>query len=172
MPLDGERRDVKAGALQAVDIPAEVAPAHLEGLNHFAIEIGGRLDEFGQRRNFKRRIFFDRAAGEVADPTGLERPGFFRVQPLRAVCENTALHLEADGIEFDHAEAAEEFLRGIEDVVVVDLGVVPENPALRASVGLGGPAFDLVAQRVLALVGVGKISVVEDEESAGQHNTR
>ena len=116
------------------------------------------------------RIFFDACRGEIADPAGLESPGFFRVQPLGAVGENAALHLEADGIEFDDAEAAEEFLCGIENIVVVDLGIFPENPALRAGVGLRGLALDLVAQRVLALVGVGEIGVVENEKRAGEND--
>ena len=131
VPLDGEGRDVEAGALQAGNVTAQVAPAHLKRLNHFAIEVGRRLDEFGQRGDLERGVFFDGAAAEIADPAAFESPGFLRVQPLGAIGENAALHLEADGVEFDDAESAEEFLRRIEDIVVVDLGILPKNPALR-----------------------------------------
>jgi len=80
---------------------AKIAPAHLESLNHFTIEIGGRFDEFGEVIEFEGRVFFDGAAGEVAHPTGLESPGFFRVEPLRAGGEDAALHLKRGGVEFD-----------------------------------------------------------------------
>ena len=33
-------------------------------------------------------------------------------------------------------EAAKEILRGIEEIVIVDLGIFAKNPALRAGVGL------------------------------------
>ena len=168
VPLNGEGRDVEPGALQAENVAAKVAPAHLERLNHFTIEIGGRLDEFGQRSYREGRVFFNGAAGEVADPAGFECPGFFGVEPLGAIGKDAALHLEGDGIEFDDAEAAEKFLRGLEDVVIVDLGIFAENPALRAGVGLRGLSLDLVTKRVLALVGVGEIGVVENEKRGGK----
>ena len=78
----------------------------------------------------------DGAIGEIADPAGFEGPGFFSVEPLRAIGEDAALHLKGDGIEFDDAEAAKEFLRGIEEIVIIDLGIFAEDPALRAGVGL------------------------------------
>src|SRR5262249_25920980 len=74
--------------------------------------------------------------------------------------------------QFDDGEAAEEFLFGVEEVVIVDLGIFTKNPALRARVGLRGLALDLVAQGVLALVGVGKKSVIEEQEQPCEHHSR
>jgi len=175
LPLNGEGRSVKAGATQAVDVAAEIAPAHLKGLDDFAIEIRGRLNEFGESGDDKGRVVGDGGAGEIADPAGFEDPGFFVIEPAGAVGENAAANLKGSGIELDDAESAEELLGGIEQIVIVDLGISAEDPALRVSVGLRGFVFDLVAQGVLTLVGVGKIGVVEDEQSgsdgqAGEEN--
>ena len=69
------------------------------------------------------------------------------------------------GIEFDDGQSAEQILRGIEQIVIVDFGVLAEDPALRPCVGLRRFALDLVAQSVLALVGVGQIGAVEESKT-------
>src|SRR5215470_380803 len=156
-----------------MNVAPEVAPAHLESLNDFAIEIRRGFDELRERSHYKRRVPFDGTFGvEVTNPAGLQGPDLFSFQPLRAIGKDAALHLESDRIEFDDAEAAEEFLLGVEEVVVVDLGTFAKDPSLRTRIGLCRLAFDLVTQGVLALVGVGEIGVVEKQEQPGEHHAR
>jgi len=90
----------------------------------------------------------NRSVGEIADPAGFQHPRFLRIQPTRARRVNPPAHLEGGGIQLDNAEAAKEFLRGVEEIVIVDLVVFSKDPALRARVGLRGAAFDLVAQGI------------------------
>ncbi len=78
----------------------------------------------------------DDTFGKFADPAGFKSPGFFVVEPLSAVGEDAAAHLESGGVEFDDGEATEEILLGIEEIVIVDLVVFPKNPTLRTGVGL------------------------------------
>ena len=167
VPLDVEGGDVEAGVAKTFHVFAEFGPAHLEGLNDFAMEVGGRLDEFGECGDVEGRVASDGAFGKIADPAGFEDPGFLGVQPVGAGGEDAALHLKCDGVEFDDGEAAEELFGGIEEIVVVDLGIFPKNPALRAGVGLRRASLYLVVEGVLALVGVGEIGFVEDEKSCG-----
>jgi hypothetical protein len=167
VPLDGEGGDVKAGLVEAVDVTAKVAPAHLEGLDDLAAEVGGRLGEFGESGNGEGCVADDAGSGKIADPAGFKDPGLFGVEPARAGGEDAAAHLEGGGIEFEDGEAAEKFFVGIEEIKIVNLGIVTENPALGTGVSLRRLALDDGAKRVLALVGVGEIGVVQDEEDGG-----
>ncbi len=72
--------------------------------------------------------------------------------------------------QFDDGKSAEQILLGIEEIVIVNFGIFAKDPALRAGVGLRRAALDLVAQSVLALVGVGKIGAVEDEQTAREES--
>lgn len=171
VPLNGEGRDIEAGAVEAVDVAAEIAPVHLKGLDDFAIEVRRRFDEFGESGDLEGRIADDGVAGEIADPTGFEEPGVLVVEPASAGGENAAADLEGGGIQFEDGKAAEEFFFGVEEIVVVDLVILAKNPALRAGVGLGRATLDDGAVGVLTLVGVGKIGVVEDEKSGGNGDT-
>ena len=170
MPLDGKGGDVETGAVQSFDIAAEVAPTHLESLDDFAMEVGGRLGEFGKTLDLEGLVTGDNTFGEVADPAGFEDPGAFGIEPTSPRGEDTAFHLEGGGVELDDTETAEEFFVGIEELVIVDLEIFTENPALRAGVGLGRLAFNLVAERVLTLIGVGKVDVVENEKARSERD--
>jgi hypothetical protein len=135
------------------------------------VEVGGRLGKFGESGDLEGLVADDRALVEIADPAGLEDPGVFGVEPASARGENAALHLEGGGIEFDDTESAEKLFGGIEEIVIVNLEIFPENPALRAGVGLRRLALDLVAERVLTLVGVGKVDVVENEKAESENDS-
>ena len=140
-------------------------------MNDFAIEIGGWLDKFGKRGDLEGRVLSDFAVGKVTGPAGFQHPGFFGSQPARARGKNATTHFKRGGIEFNDSEPAKKILCGIEEIVIVDLGIVAEDPALRPRVGLRGAAFDLVTERVLALVGVREIGAVEEQQSAGKCTT-
>jgi len=170
VPLDGKGGDVEAGAVQSFDIVAEVAPTHLESLDDFAMEVGGGLGEFGKTLDLEGLVASDSTVGEVAHPAGFENPRVFGVEPTGARGEDTAFHLEGGGVELDDTETAEEFFVGIEEVVIVDLEIFTEDPALRAGVGLGRLAFNLVAECVLTLIGVGKVDVVENEKARSKRD--
>ena len=170
MPLHGEGGDVEPGKLQTPDVTIEVEPVHLDGLYDFAIEIAGRLTQFGQRGHFKGRVATDFSVGEIADPAGFQDPGFFGREPVGARRKNAAAHIECGGIEFDDGKSAEQILLGIEEIVIVNFGIFAKDPALRAGVGLRRAALDLVAQSVLALVGVRQISTVEDEQTSREES--
>lgn len=168
VPLDEEVGDVEASRVEAVNIAAQGSEIHLRGLADFAIEIAGRLGKFGEGSGDEGLVEGDGAAGEIADPAAFEDPNVLRIGPVRAGSEDAALHFESARINFDDAEAAEGSLSGVEDVVIINFGVFAEDPALRLSVGLRRATLDLVAEGVLALVGVGEISFVEENHAGGE----
>src|SRR5712691_5087204 len=86
-----------------------------------------------------------------------------RFRPPSTRCENAAAQLEIGWINFQDTKSAEQVLRRIKEIVIVNLVVFPKDPALRMSVRLGRPSFDLVMQCVLPLVRIRKISVVEQD---------
>ena len=70
---------------------------------------------------------------------------------------------EGYGIELEGGDVGEGVLVGIEELVVVDGVVLAEDPlAVRAQVSLRGLALDFVAQRFLALVGLGDVELIEE----------
>ena len=79
--------------------------------------------------------------------------------------------MKCSGIEFEDAEAAKEILVRVEKFVVIDFAVFSEDPLVRGlKIGLRRAPFDLVAQSILALVGIGQEGVVQQEHSAS-HQT-
>ena len=88
--------------------------------------------------------------------------------PVGAVGVDAARDGEARGVELEDGDVAELVAIGIEELVVVDVVVLAENPfAIGAQVGLRRLALDLVVQRFLALVGVGQVELVGKEQSHG-----
>ena len=76
-------------------------------------------------------------------------------------------------VELKHADVAELIAVGIEELVVVDVVVLAENPfAVGAEIGLRRLAFDLVVERFLPLVGVRQIELVGEEECQPQSRQR
>ena len=168
MPLHGEARGIESGFVQADDVLAELAPVHLIILANFTAEVRGRLGNFRKRLDFEGAVAGYFAAVEIANPSAGENPGIFGRLPGGAGGEDAAPHLESDRVEFKDAEAAEEIAVGVEQFVVIDLAVLAENPLMRRlKISLRRTAFNLVAQRVLLLIGVGQIGVVEQEHTGG-----
>ena len=81
--------------------------------------------------------------------------------------------LEGVRIELEYGDAAENIAVGIEELIVINVGVLAEDPlAVGPQVGLRRFALDFVAQRVLTLVGVGEIELVRQKEHPGdQHGS-
>ncbi len=83
---------------------------------------------------------------------------------MRAIGIDAARQLESCGIELEYREVAKLVAIGVEKLVVVNIGVLAEDPlAVRIQIGLRRLALNLVAQRVLPLVRVGKIKLVEEK---------
>jgi hypothetical protein len=88
-----------------------------------------------------------------------------------AVGVNAAGDGEAGAIDLKDGDVAELVAVGIEELVVVDVVVLAENPfAVGTQVGLRRLALDLVVQRFLALVGVRQIKLVGEKQSHRQHS--
>ena len=82
---------------------------------------------------------------------------------------DAARQLEGVGIELEDGDAAEDVLVRIEDAVVINLVVLPEDPlAIGLQIGLRRLALDLIAQNFLLAVGVRDVELVEDEQRPTQ----
>src|SRR5712692_10152618 len=99
------------------------------------------------------------AVGKISHPAAFEHPNLLRLRPSGARCENAAAQLEICWINFQDAESAEQVLRRVKEIVIVDLIVFSKNPSLRMSVRLRRPSLDLVMQGILPLVRIRKIGV-------------
>ena len=141
--------------------------SYLVILANFATEIAGGFGEFRQRIGREREVARDLAvAVEIANPASGEHPGVFAGLPARAGGKDAASNFKRMRIKLEDIQAAEELAVGIEELVIVDFVMFAEDPlARRLEVGLCGPAFDFIAQCVLALIGVGKKGVVEQEHA-------
>ena len=84
------------------------------------------------------------------------------------VREYSPLHVKCARFEFHHRQSREEILVRFEQVVIIDFSFLAKDQALRAGIVLRRAAFNLVAQRVLALVGVGKIDIIHDDHACRQ----
>src|SRR5882757_3193090 len=75
-------------------------------------------------------------------------------------------------IELEHGKASEDITIRIEELVVVNRRVLAKDPlAVGPQVGLCGSAFDEIAERVLPLVGVGKIDLIGEEQNSGDQGS-
>src|SRR5439155_27110613 len=154
--------------MPSLNVTPQFPPAHLESLFDFAVEVTGRLGELRQRSNRGQVLVADdRAISTIPYPAPCEDPNFLRLRPSRARCTAAPTHLKASRIEFKHRESAKEVLRGVEEIVVINLRALSENPALRMSVRLRRAAFDQIMKRVLPLVCIRQIRVVERDHSHG-----
>src|SRR5450631_64241 len=87
---------------------------------------------------------------------------------MRAIGGDAVRDLESVRIELENGDSAENVAVGIEELIVINVGVLAEDPlAVGAQVGLRGLALDAVAERVLTLVGVGEIELVREKKHAG-----
>ena len=93
--------------------------------------------------------------------------------------EDAPVQAESCGIHLENREVPEGVCVGVEEPVVEDAVRLAINPLpVGPVVGLGRPVLDAVAERVLPLVGSGKVAVFEDEhcgasdEGGGEHGQR
>src|SRR5260370_8700262 len=121
--------------MQTFDITTQFAPAHLERLPNFAVEITGGLGELWQRSDRRKPLVADnRAVYKIAYPAAFENPHLWRFRPPRARCKNAPPDLKSRRIDFQHGDPAKKILRGIREIVVVDFCVFTDDPSLRSCV--------------------------------------
>ena len=158
--------------MQIVDVRSQFAPAHLERLAHFAVEVAGWLRQFGEQGDGEASVAGDRSVGEITDPAGLEHPGLLRFFPARALRINAPAHVEGCGIQLQNIQLTKEIPRRVEELVVINFPVFAEDPLVAwMEIGLGRLALDLVAKSVLLLVGVREIGVVENQHRGSQRES-
>src|SRR5580700_40070 len=88
-----------------------------------------------------------------------------------AVGGDAVRNLKGVRIELEHGDAAKNIAVGIEELVVINIRVLPEDPfAVGTKIGLRRLTFDFVAQRVLTFVGVRKVELIGHEKHAGDHH--
>src|SRR5580698_283099 len=88
-----------------------------------------------------------------------------------AVGGNAVRDLKSVRIKLEHGNATKDIPVGIEELIVIDVGMLPEDPfAVGTKIGLSRLAFDFVAQCVLTFVGIGKIELIRHEKHAGDHH--
>src|SRR6267143_2811341 len=152
--------------MQAINVVAQVEQVHLKRLPHLAVEIAGRLGQFLRSRRGKTLIMRNGAVGEIPHPASLEHPNMLRFRPPGTRRENAAAQLEIRWINFQNAKSSEQVLGRIKEIVIVNLVVFAEDPALRMSVSLWGPSLDLIMQGVLPLVCIRKIGVIKRDHGS------
>ena len=112
----------------------------------------------------------DGGAVQCAVPALLVDPAIQIFGPVSAVGMDAASDGEAGAVELEDGDVAELVAIGIEELVVVDVVVLAENPfAVGSQVGLRRLALDLVVQGFLALVGVRQVELVGEKQSDGYY---
>src|ERR1700675_2613398 len=107
--------------MQAFDITTQFAPAHLERLPNFPVEITGGLSELWQRGDRRKPLVPDnRAVCKIAHPAAFEHPHLWRFRPPGARCKDAPPDLKRRRIDFQHGEPAKKILGGVEEIVIVD----------------------------------------------------
>src|SRR5690349_12595011 len=113
------------------------------------------LGYHGKCSHVKGSIVLDRSTAEVTLPPLGTNPTLQTVLPMRPVGVDPFGQLESGRIELEHSQTAELIAIGIEELIVINVGMFSKDPfAVRIQIGLGRLTLDQVAERVLALVGV------------------
>ncbi len=164
MQLHSEAHDIEAALLQVANVATQFLIVHLGVLLHFLLEIGRCLRQFGEGSDVERVVVGDGGDVERAIPSLLVDPAIQIVGPVRALGVNAAGDCKRGAVELENGDIAELVAVGIEELVVVNVVVLAENPlAIGTQIGLRRLAFDLVVQRLLPFVGVGQIELVSEE---------
>ena len=154
--------------LQVADVAAQLFVIHLGILLHFLLEIRRRLGKIGEGGHVEHPVVGHGRDVERAFPALFVNPAIQIVGPVGAVGVDAARDGEAGGVELKDGDVAELVAIGIEELVVVDVVVLTENPfAVGAQVGLRRLAFNLVMQSFLALVGAGQVELVGEKQANG-----
>src|SRR5208283_4005068 len=124
--------------------------------------------QFGVSGGIELAVVLDGGAAQAALPSLLVNPPAHGVRPVRAIGGDAMGDLESVRIELKYGDAAEDIAVGVEELIVVNVRMLSKDPfTVGAKIGLRGLALDLVAERVLTLVGVGEIELIGEKEHAG-----
>src|SRR5580700_2249925 len=177
LQLHFEAYGVESALLQILNVISQLLVIHFGGLPHFFLEIAGIFTELGESRDVKGAVLLNGGSLERAHPAVLEDPLLDAWLPMRAVGVNSPGQLEGGGVELEDGNSAEAVHVGIEDLVIVNLVVLAEDPfAVGLQISLWGFALDLIAQNFLLFVGMRYVDLIEDKQAAsedgGENNDR
>ena len=96
----------------------------------FAREVRGRLIEFRKLHHLKLRVARDGCTLKIANPAGLQNPGVLLWFPGSARSVDAAAQRKILRVELKDAQAAEEDAVGVEELIVINLRVIAEDPAV------------------------------------------
>src|SRR5580704_14464940 len=129
-----------------MDIAPQLFIAHLRGLLDFLLEIRRRLADPGKGRHIEGAETLYSGAAQVADPPLRANPALQRVLPVGPLGMYTLCQSKGGRIELKHGQAAKLIALRIEQLVVVDIGMLPEDPlAVGVQISLRRFTFDQVA---------------------------
>jgi hypothetical protein len=168
--LHAQAHHIEPALLQIVDIASQLFVAHLGGLAHLFLEVGGRLAHLRERGHFERLIVVDSGTAELSAPALFVHPAIQLVRPVGPLGEQPLCDLESMRIKLKDRHTAELVPVGIEELIVVNIGMLAEDPLLIGpQVGLGRLSLDPVAQRVLPFVGMRQVKLIEGKQTARRH---
>src|ERR1700722_6670735 len=91
---------------------------------------------------------------------------------MGACCVDAAADFKSGWVQLKDIQAAKQFKIGIEELVVVDLRSLPEDPLPAGLiVRLRGAPLYLIAEGVLALIGVRQIGVIQDQQAGSEKDS-
>src|SRR5207249_236130 len=139
-------------------------------LPHFFLEVSGWLTDGGESGHLEGAVVAHGGTMHASLPALSADPALQPLLPVRLVGIDPVGQLESRGVELKYRKAAELVAVGIEQLVVVNRGMPAKNPfAVGIQVGLRRLTLDKVAECVLTLVSMGKIKLVEEEQTSRQH---
>ena len=106
----------------------------------------------------------DRRSPQTSLPTLRANPALQPLLPVRPLRVYAPRKLECGRIELEGRKIAKLIPVRIEKLIVINFVVLPENPlATRIQVCLRRLAFNLVAERILPLVGSRQIELIKEK---------
>ena len=103
-------------------------------------------------------------------PALLVNPAVHAVRPVGALGVDSLSDGEVGGVDLKNGEVGELIAVWVEELVVVDVVMLAENPAsIGTQISLCRLPFDLVVQRLLALVGMGQVKLIDKKQARRQH---
>ena len=167
----------KTTLLQVSDVALQLFIIHFRGLLDFFLEVAGVLVQFIEGCHLEGPIILDGSARQNAHPTLLEDPLVQPLVPMGVGGEDAARELEGVRVKLEDRDPAELVGVGIENLVVENVVVLPENPlAVSLQVGLRRFTLDLVAQDFLFPVGARDVELIKNKHGRGKngahHNHR
>src|SRR5581483_1926885 len=129
-----------------MDVPAQFRVIHLRRLPNLLLEISRRFAQLRKRGDLKLAVVFNSSTVQLAIPALLIDPALQLIRPMRAFGEDAAGDFKTVRVKLENRDASELVPVGIEELVVVDIGMLTENPLLVGTqVCLRRLALDLIA---------------------------